>query len=215
MTALLLTTAACGEDGGTGSAEGNPLSKAQLSDAVLTTQRDLPGYAIREVSGSGAEGSARAIKKVCQPIIDVTQPGATAYQKRLIMRSIAKKPTGSRNPAAVYLLALLSTESEAAAEEFVKDLKSAINACDSGFRTTSTGIHNKIRSVTANKVRFGEGGVDFSLEYRTGVKIRYVVVQDGAALTNISAQDQFAHTYMPVPEEIVDAQRRRLEKVTG
>jgi hypothetical protein len=208
ITVVLLSTAACADDKGTGR---KPLSKAKASQAALS-QGDVPGYTIRDNSGVKPDLSARVTKKSCQPILAVMAPGASADNQRLAVRSIVKTPTGSEVPKASYLLVLSSTDSEATTEQAVQDLRSAISSCSSGFEVTLSGENYKIRHVAVNKSYLGEKGVDFSLEYQMGRKIRYVVVQNGASLTRISAADQSESKFVAVPQNIIDAQQRKLDE---
>ncbi|MFG2500131.1 hypothetical protein ACGFSB_18210 [Streptomyces sp. NPDC048441] len=217
---LLMAAAGCGDDkgsdsGGSGGSVGDkPLSRSQLTSAVLA-QGDVPGYTIRAVSGTGSDagGSARtADKESCQPIVDAMAPEASAYDKRLAARSIVKTPEGSDKPTAAYRLVLSSAKSGAAAKQSVQDLKKAISACGSGFGTKPSGLASKIRTVSENKSSLGDDGADFSVEYQMGRKVRYVVTQEGASLTSVAAEDEFAHTFVAVPKEVLDAQGRKLDK---
>ncbi|WP_158708962.1 hypothetical protein [Streptomyces sp. NRRL S-920] len=210
MTAVLLSATACGGDKGADSAGAEPLTQAKLSSAALA-QGDVPGYTISETTiDSGA--SARAAKKSCQPIVNAVYPAASAYDGRLVGRSIVNKPGDSQKPIVAHRLILSSAKSESAAEQSVKDLKSAITTCGSGFDTNLTGPTKKIRTVKTNESSLGHDVVDFSLEYQTGRKIRFVVVQSGASLASISAEDRFAHRFVAVPKRIVEVQQRKLDK---
>ncbi|MGW5865799.1 hypothetical protein ACWFRJ_26855 [Streptomyces sp. NPDC055239] len=212
---LLMAVAGCGDDKGSdsgGSAGDKPLSRSQLSSAALA-QGDVSGYTISEVSGAGSGGSARtADKKSCQPIIDAMAPEASAYDKRLAARSIVKTPEGSDKATAAYRLVLSSAKSESAAKQSVRDLKGALSACGSGFKTKPSGLTSKIRTVSENKSSLGDDGADFSVEYQMGRKVRYVVMQEGASLTSVAAEDEFANTFVAVPKEVLDAQERKLDK---
>jgi hypothetical protein len=208
VAAVLLTAAACGDEKGSDSGS-KPLSRARLSSAALA-QGDVANYTITEVSASTR--SARAVKKSCQPIINAMYPEVSAYDKRLAGRSLVKTSENSQKPTAAYRLVLSSAKSESAAEQSVKALKSAIAACGSGFDTNLSGLGKKIRSVTANKSSFGDDGVDFSLEFQIGRKVRYAMVQHDASLISVSAEDEFAHTFVAVPNEIVNVQKRKLDK---
>ena len=215
---VLMSAAACGDDKGSdsgGSGGDKPLSRAQLSSAALA-QGDVPNYTIREApaTGSGGAGPSRAAKKSCQPIVDAMHPEAAAYDKRLARRDIIKTPAASKNPTAEYLLALSSAQSESAAEQSVKDLKKAISDCGSGFETTPSGFTSKIRSVAANKSSLGDDGVDFSVEYRMGKKVRYVVKQKGASLISVSATAASDLKFVAVPGELVTGQEKKLEKAS-
>ena len=219
---LLMAAAGCGndkasdaEDSG-GSGGDKPLSRAQLSKAALA-QGDVPSYTIREASatGSGDAGPTRTADKSCKPIVDAMHPEASAYDERLVRRDIVKTPAGSQTPAAAYLLALSSAKSESAAEQAVKDLKEAIDSCSSGFETTPSGFTSKIRSVAVNKSGLGDDGVDFSVEYRMGKKIRYVVKQKGASLIRVSATAASSRKFVDVPSELVTGQEKKLDKAVG
>ncbi|MCX4665235.1 hypothetical protein OG453_00855 [Streptomyces sp. NBC_01381] len=127
-------------------------------------------------------------------------------------RDIIKTPEGSQTPTAEYLLSLSSAKSESAAEQSVKDLKKAISACGSGFETTPSGLTSKIRSVAANKSDLGDDGVDFSIEYRMGKKVRYVVKQKGASVIRVSAVTASSLEFVAVPSELVTGQEKKLDK---
>ncbi|MFD9861979.1 hypothetical protein [Streptomyces alboflavus] len=209
MAVVLLTAAACGDDAGSSSSK--PLSRAQLSRAALA-QGDVPGYKISNESRDGGKHPARSMAKSCQPIADAMDPKASAYGKRFAVRRIIKNSKGSQVSMAEYLLVLFSAKSESAAKEAVKDVKKAISACGSGFKTASSGPTSKIRRVVPLKSRTGDAGVEFSVEYQSRMKRRYVVTQKGASMTTIVAQHASWLRYASVPQKIVDAQRQKLEK---
>ncbi|MEU8953810.1 hypothetical protein AB0C93_05855 [Streptomyces sp. NPDC048518] len=215
---LLMAAAGCGDDkgsdaeGGGGSGGDRPLSRAQLSKAVLA-QGDVPSYTIREAPGTGDAGPTRTADESCRPIVDAMHPEASADGERLMRRSIIKTSEGSQTPTVEYLLALSSAKSESAAEQSVKDLKKAISDCGSGFETTPSGMTSKIRSVKANKSGLGDEGVDFSVEYRIGKKARYVVKQKRASLISISAVAASSREFVAVPSELVTGQEKKLDKV--
>ncbi|WJV46914.1 hypothetical protein [Streptomyces flavofungini] len=204
---LLLAAVACGDE--KGSASSKPLSRAQLSRAVLT-QGDMPGYKISKKSGSGNRDLVRADKKSCQPIVNAMDPEALAYENRFAASHIIKNTEGSRAPTAEYILTISSVESASVAKRTVKDLKKAISACNSGFKTGSSGLASKVSSVTAGEVSLGDEGVEFSVEYQSSLKRRYAVTQKGASLTTIVAQHASWRRLVPVPQKIVDAQRQKL-----
>ncbi|TGB08408.1 hypothetical protein [Streptomyces sp. MZ04] len=210
VAVLLMAAAGCGDDKGSDSAGAEPLTQAKLSSAALG-QGDVQGYTIREISANGGD-SVKAARKPCQPIVNAIYPEASAYDKRLAGRSINKTTEGSQKPTAAYRLVLSSAKSESAAEQSVQDLKKAISACGSGFETKPSGLISKIRTVSENKSGLGDDGVDFSLEYQIDRKVRYVVTQNGTSLTSISAETEFARKFVPVPQEILDAQEKKLNK---
>lgn len=208
LAALLMGAAGCGDDKGSSSPK--PLSRAQLSSAALV-QGDVRGYRINDESGADSKRSARTTKKSCQPIVNAMAPKASAYDKRFAVRRIIK----SQNPTSDYLLVLSSAKSESAAEQTVKDLKEAVSACGSGFKTAPSGLMSRIRSVTADKASLGDHGVQFSVEYQSRMKSRYLVTQKGTTLTTILALDASSLRFVPVPQKIVDAQRQKLEKTAA
>ncbi|MFJ2260047.1 hypothetical protein ACIOKD_17165 [Streptomyces sp. NPDC087844] len=213
ITVALLGSAACGDNNNEG-AEEKPLAKAEISQAVLR-QGDVPGYTIRDNSGVKSDPTARAAEKSCQPVVAVMAPTASRDVQRLAVRSITKTPTGSEVPKASYLLVLSSANSEAAAKQAVHDLRSAISACSSGFKVTFSGEDYAIRHMTVNDSGLGEEGVDFSLEYQMGRKIRYAVVQNGASVTSVSASDQSERNFVAIPQKILSAQQQKLDKAAG
>ncbi|MFD5701362.1 hypothetical protein [Streptomyces lasiicapitis] len=212
VTAALLTAAACGDEKETPSSK--PWSRDRLSSAVLVPG-DVPGYKIRVESGADSKGLARSDKKSCQPIVNAMDPKDSAHDKRFVVRRLVKDLEDSQKPMADYLLVLSSVESQSAAEQTVKDLKKAISACGSGFKVGSSGLMSKIRRVTAQKSSLGNEGVEFSVEYQSRIKRRYVVTQQGASLATILAQHASLLRFASVPWQIVDAQRQKLEKAAA
>lgn len=205
----MLSVTACGSgDGAAQSAQ--PLSEAKLSQAVLI-DGDVSGYTVREVEGSEKGESAQTDKKSCMPIVEAMAPETVAYQDRSVRRGISKTPTGSERSEASYQLVLFSESSGSAADKAVDDLKKAVSACTDGFAATLSGEVNEIRRVTLNNSDFGDKSVDFSLEYRMGMKMRYVMAASGASLIDFSASNQFAHTFVEVPSELFEAQKGKLE----
>ncbi|MEU6027453.1 hypothetical protein ABZ825_10565 [Streptomyces tauricus] len=210
-TLALLGTAACGSDKGPAEGEREPLGKAELFSAVLT-QGDVPGYTISDESDRNSDRSSRASNKSCQPIVAAMIPATAAFKGRVVLRSIVQTPKGSERPVASYQLVLSSAESESAARQAVQDLRSAISACGSGFNATLSGEEYKIRRAVVNKSDAGGNRVDFSVEYQMGAKIRYVMVQNGASLTRLSASNQFANKFVAVPSKIIEAQQQKLDE---
>ncbi|WP_159043847.1 hypothetical protein [Streptomyces sp. NRRL S-1521] len=210
VAALLLTATACGDDKGTDPSGGEPLTQKELSRSALD-QGDVSGYEVTEVETVKGR-TPKAGNESCQPIVDAMFSDASAFDERAAARSIVEQTKGSRNPAAAYRLVLSGVESESAGEQEVTGLKKAIADCGSGFSTDASGISKKIRSVRPNKSSVGEEGVDFSLEYQSGRKVRYVVKRVDASLLTIAAETQFAHSFTPVPQKIVEAQTSKLEK---
>ncbi|SNX63206.1 hypothetical protein SAMN06272735_5008 [Streptomyces sp. TLI_55] len=201
----LLSVSACGSE------DVQPLSEAKLSQAALA-DGDVSGYSFREVEVSKGDDSVKMDKESCTPIAEAISPENIAYQDRLIRRGINKTPTGSERSEASYQLVLFSESSGSAADKTVDELKKAVSACAEGFAATLSGEASEIRRVILNKSHFGDNSVDFSLEYRTGMKMRYAVAASGASLIDFAASDQFAHTFIEVPTDLFDAQKSKLEK---
>ncbi|MGC5565608.1 hypothetical protein ACPYPG_22590 [Streptomyces sp. FR-108] len=201
--AVLFGAAACGDDAGA-----EPLSKSQISRAVLS-KGDMPGYNFFDESRAKTDKSARADKKACQPIVAfAVAPEISAYDKRSARQSISK----SEKPDASYQLILTSAESGSAAEDALKDLKSAVSACSSGFNLTYSDQTNKVRRVTSEKTS-SDDEINILFEYQAGMKIRYFVMREGAALIRISAATQYADEFVAVPKWIIEKQSQKLEKV--
>ncbi|MEU9879302.1 hypothetical protein [Streptomyces phaeochromogenes] len=206
MATVLLGAAACGDEG---AADDEALSKSQISRAVLT-QGDVPGYRFFDESRAETDKSARATKKACQPIVAFAMaPEISAYKNRSARQSITK----SEKPDASYQLILTSMESEAAAENALTELNSAVSACASGFDVKYSDDRSKIRRVTADKASSDNSEINILFEYQMGMKIRYVVMQKGATLIRISAELQFPSEFASVPKQIIDEQTRKLEKI--
>jgi hypothetical protein len=205
LAAVLFGAAACGDEAGA-----EPLSKAQISRAVLS-QGDVSGYKFFDESRAKTDKSARADKKACQPIVAFAiAPEISAYDKRSARRSITK----SEKPDASYQLTLTSAESGSAAEDALKDLKTAVSACSSGFDLTYSGQTNKVRRVTSDKSS-SDSEINILFEYQAGMKIRYVVMREGATLIRISAATQYAHEFVAVPKQIIEKQFQKLDKVAS
>ncbi|WP_159074377.1 hypothetical protein [Streptomyces dioscori] len=203
LAVVLFGAAACGDEAGA-----EPLSKSQISRAVLS-QGDVPGYNFFDESRAETDKSARADKKACQPIVAFAiAPEMSAYDKRSARQRITK----SEKPDADYQLILTSAESEAAAQDALKDLKSAVTACSSGFNLTYSGQTNKVRRVTSDKTSSGSQ-INILFEYQAGMKIRYVVMREGATLVRISAATRYANEFVTVPKRISEKQFQKLRKV--
>jgi hypothetical protein len=211
---MFLSTAACGSENGSEEGGKEPLSKAELSSAVLN-QGDVPGYTISDESDRNSDRSARASNKSCQPIVAAMFPAISALDGRVVLRSIVQTPKGSERPGASYQLVLSSAESESAARQAVQDLRSALSTCSSGFKATLSGQEYKMRRIVVNKSDGGENSVDFSLEYQMGAKVRYVMIQKGVSLTRISASNQFANKFVTVPSKIIEAQQQKLDETAS
>ncbi|MEW2250111.1 hypothetical protein AB0907_22525 [Streptomyces sp. NPDC006975] len=213
VIAALVSLAACGEETSAKPADG-PLTKDQIAAAALT-QGDVKGYTISDGPTVAKDSSAHVTNEACRPIVGVLVPGTIAYDGRLVRRGIVKAAHDSSARASQsYQLALFSVESSQAAGAAIEKLKNAVTSCANGFQAEVSGEDRAVRRVLPNKTELGTGSVDFSLEYRTGRKVRFVVTSSGASLISVAASDQFAHQFVPVPKELVAAQREKVEKAS-
>ncbi|MCW8097333.1 hypothetical protein OG288_24535 [Streptomyces tauricus] len=73
-----------------------------------------------------------------------------------------------------FLIALSSVKSKEKANQAVSDLRTALSdsTCHAGFDSTLSGESFNIRRVLTNKT--DKGGVDFSIEAKNDMKVRYV-----------------------------------------
>ncbi|MEV7140021.1 hypothetical protein [Streptomyces tauricus] len=209
VTICLLGVAACGGTDTEGEGGVSAPTKAQLTQAALT-QGDLTGYTVKDNSDAQSETSARAAKEDCQPIVNAMNPETIAYDERIVRRSVAE----TKQPEASFLIALSSVKSKEKANQAVSDLRTALSdsTCLTGFDSILSGESFNIRRVLTNATV--KDAVDFSIEAKNGMKVRYVFLAQGSALLRILAADPSFNHFVAIPKRLVAKQKQKVSKVS-
>ncbi|WP_405956209.1 hypothetical protein [Streptomyces phaeochromogenes] len=187
-----------------------PLTRAQLKKAALTTG-DVKGYKV-EGAGSadlqGASSPARPAK--CQPVADMFLFTTDPVSRTSLSRGVTAK---DETDASVTTLALLSYGS-GEADDVLAGLRKATGECTAyqyvGYK------YSGVKELADPKL--GDESVAFRLVASiegAEVPAAYTVVRDGSTLVAFSSMNMLDADEVEVPAELVEAQLAKLKKTTA
>ncbi|MDX3226452.1 hypothetical protein [Streptomyces sp. ME19-01-6] len=198
-----------------------PLSKAALEKAVLA-KADVKGFEIEKMTEKEFTdgGEAKAAKAECQPVAQLMgaktapAPKASAY---VTFASAGALGTEDKAPSGGTGMIRLSSYADSGAEQTLKDLKGAIEACAGGFAATDgTGTKAdvaKVESLTAPKL--GDEALAFTItdaDKKDGGTVKFTVVRSGAHVSVLFGVDLMNPAKPVLPDAVVSAQITKLEK---
>lgn len=209
LPTLLLGTA-CSSDGGADGAAGKGPDRVKLDQAALVTG-DVPDYEIMQNTQTATDSSAKSDDAKCQPIINAIGDRVNRKAQASVLRSMSNK----LSPSDIYALGLTSY-TKPDAEEAMRDLRSAVKHCGSGFVGTSLGKPLKYTSVKPTKATGGDEAVGFELVGEGLGKratVNYVIMRQDSTLAMFLAADANMKRTVAVPKEVVAAQAAKIAKV--
>ncbi|MDQ1026729.1 hypothetical protein QF035_004311 [Streptomyces umbrinus] len=187
-----------------------PLTRAQLKKAALTTA-DVKGYKVEGAGSADLQGaSSPAGPARCQPVADMFLFTTDPVSRTSLSRGVTAK---DETNASVTTLALLSYGS-GEADDVLAGLRRATGEC-----TAYRYVGYKYSGVKAlADPKLGDESVAFRLVASiegAEVPAAYTVVRDGSTLVAFSSMNMLDADEVEVPAELVEAQLAKLKKTTA
>ncbi|WP_406488017.1 hypothetical protein [Streptomyces phaeochromogenes] len=187
-----------------------PLTRAQLKKAALTTG-DVKGYKVEGAGSADLQGaSSPAGPAKCQPVADMFLFTTDPVSRTSLSRGVTAK---DETDASVTTLALLSYGS-GEAEDVLAGLRKATGECTAyqyvGYK------YSGVKELADPKL--GDESVAFRLVASiegAEVPAAYTVVRDGSTLVAFSSMNMLDADEVEVPAELVEAQLAKLKKATA
>lgn len=194
VPALVFSVAACGGDSGGGGKKGGgagggggeeapkPLTKSQLSAALLKTG-DVAGYKVRKTADPLKNDNLPQAQSQCKPVLDSFTPDAKQKRKAYVGGSIAKGEMSTGQSINQVLLASYESDD---AEAVLSDLKSGLKTCKEISGKGKDGKAEKVTIQEAPAPEVGDDSVRFLLSNTTSksASLSMTVIRSGANTTS-------------------------------
>lgn len=191
---------------------GRVLTAAELAEAALTTG-EVADYEVTPMQGAEETGSEKSEDLACRPLAAVIngapEPAATAT----VFRTVMDKSEEGRDDQTV-VTEILGSHPRGAAQQVLRDVRDAVQACAGGFRTASAdgpSTYSKVEQLDALKVG------DESIAYQvTGniegdkVPLVFQLVRRGSTVVTFYTADFLDEAAAELPPELLIAQTAKL-----
>ncbi|MFI5633979.1 hypothetical protein ACIA8E_32330 [Streptomyces sp. NPDC051664] len=191
---------------------GKVLTEAELTEAALATG-DLADYEVTPLQGSEDTGTEKAENQACRPLAAVIdgapEPAATAT----VLRTVMDRSEEGKDDQTV-VTEILTSHPKGAAQQVLRDVRDAVQACAGGFRTSSDegpSTYSKVDLLDAPRV--GEESIAYQV---TGniegdkVPLVFQLVRRGSTVVTFYVADFVDATPPELPAEVVTAQLAKL-----
>ncbi|WP_328887336.1 sensor domain-containing protein [Streptomyces sp. NBC_00316] len=191
---------------------GRVLTAAELAAAALTTG-EVADYEVTPMQGGEETGSEKSEDLACRPLAAVIngapEPAATAT----VFRTVMDKSEEGRDDQTV-VTEILGSHPKGAAQQVLRDVRDAVQACVGGFRTASAdgpSTYSKVEQLDAVKVG------DESIAYQvTGniegdkVPLVFQLVRRGSTVVTFYVAGFLDEATPELPPELLIAQTAKL-----
>jgi hypothetical protein len=188
------------------------LTEPELTEAALATG-DVAGYEVTPLQGSQDTGTEKAENQACRPLAAVIngapEPAATAT----VFRTVMDKSEEGKDDRTV-VTEILTSHPKGAAQQVLRDVRDAVQACAGGFRTSSDegpSTYSKVHLLDAPRV--GEESIAYQVTGNIeGDKVPLVfrLVRRGSTVVTFYVADFVDATPPELPAEVVTAQLAKL-----
>ncbi|WP_406339115.1 hypothetical protein OG987_25085 [Streptomyces sp. NBC_01620] len=191
---------------------GRVLTEAELTEAALATG-DVADYEVTPLQGSEETGTEKAENQACRPLAAVIngapEPAATAT----VFRTVMDRSEEGKDDQTV-VTEILTSHPKGAAQQVLRDVRDAVQACAGGFRTSSDegpSTYSKVDLLDASRV--GEESIAYQV---TGniegdkVPLVFQLVRRGSTVVTFYVADFVDATPPELPAEVVTAQLAKL-----
>ncbi|WP_326745001.1 hypothetical protein OG830_24540 [Streptomyces sp. NBC_00121] len=191
---------------------GRVLTEAELTEAALATG-DVADYEVTPLQGSEETGTEKAENQPCRPLAAVIngapEPAATAT----VFRTVMDRSEEGKDDQTV-VTEILTSHPKGAAQQVLRDVRDAVQACAGGFRTSSDegpSTYSKVDLLDAPRV--GEESIAYQV---TGniegdkVPLVFQLVRRGSTVVTFYVADFVDATPPDLPAEVVTAQLAKL-----
>ncbi|MET8327129.1 hypothetical protein [Streptomyces sp. NPDC005181] len=191
---------------------GKVLTVAELTEAALATG-DVPDYEVTPLQGSQDTGREKAENQACRPLAAVIngapEPAAGATVLHIVMDQ-SEEGKGDQT----VVTEILTSHPKGAAQQVLRDVRDAVQACAGGFRTPShegPSTYSKVELLDAPRV--GEESIAYRV---TGniegdkVPLVFQLVRRGSTVVTFYVANFVDATTPELPAEVVIAQLAKL-----
>ncbi|MFE7787506.1 hypothetical protein [Streptomyces sp. NPDC057460] len=188
------------------------LTETELTEAALATG-DVAGYEVTPLQGSQETGTEKAENQACRPLAAVIngapEPAATAT----VFRTVMDKSEEGKDDRTV-VTEILTSHPKGAAQQVLRDVRDAVQACAGGFRTSSDegpSTYSKVDLLDAPRV--GEESIAYQVTGNIeGDKVPLVfhLVRRGSTVVTFYVADFVDAAPPELPAEVVTAQLAKL-----
>ncbi|MFF0285081.1 hypothetical protein [Streptomyces sp. NPDC005262] len=191
---------------------GKVLTEAELTEAALATG-DVADYEVTPLQGSQDTGTEKAESQACRPLAAVIngapEPAATAT----VFRTVMDRSEEGKDDQTV-VTEILTSHPKGGAQQVLRDVRDAVQACAGGFRTSSDegpSTYSKVELLDAP--RAGEESIAYQV---TGniegdkVPLVFQLVRRGSTVVTFYVADFVDATTPQLPAEVVTAQLAKL-----
>ncbi|MDJ1136538.1 hypothetical protein [Streptomyces iconiensis] len=171
-----------GSGGGSGEEKPGPLSKAQLSTALLKNG-DVPGYKVRKSAEPLKNENLPPAQAQCKPVLDAFTADSKQKRKAYVGGSVAK---GEMTTGQTINQVLLSAYGSGDAETVMSELKSGLKTCKEIAGEGKGGKTEKVAIQESQAPDLGDDSVRFLLKNTTSksASLSMTVIRSGANTTS-------------------------------
>ncbi|WP_406371995.1 hypothetical protein OH781_24395 [Streptomyces sp. NBC_01550] len=191
---------------------GRVLTEAELTEAALATG-DVADYEVTPLQGSEETGTEKAENQACRPLAAVINGAPEPAAAATVFRTVMDRSEEGKDDQTV-VTEILTSHPKSAAQQVLRDVRDAVQACAGGFRTSSDegpSTYSKVDLLDASRV--GEESIAYQV---TGniegdkVPLVFQLVRRGSTVVTFYVADFVDATPPELPAEVVTAQLAKL-----
>ncbi|MGW6098121.1 hypothetical protein ACWFRK_28060 [Streptomyces sp. NPDC055157] len=191
---------------------GKVLTEAELTEAALATG-DVADYEVTPLQGSQDTGTEKAENQACRPLAAVINGAPEPAAAATVFRTVMDRSEEGKDDQTV-VTEILTSHPKGAAQQVLRDVRDAVQACAGGFRTSSDegpSTYSKVDLLDAPRV--GEESIAYQV---TGniegdkVPLVFQLVRRGSTVVTFYVADFVDATPPELPAEVVIAQLAKL-----
>ncbi|MFD0026605.1 hypothetical protein [Streptomyces sp. NPDC058382] len=196
----------------TPSSNGKVLSKSELAKAALTTG-EVGTYEVTPMQGGDETGTEKSETTACRPLVAVINGAPEPTPAATVFRTVMDKSEEGKDDQTV-VTEILTSHSGGTAQQLMRDVRDAVQACAGGFRTSSDeGPSSYTEVKQLNLPKAGQESIAYQV---TGsiegdkVPLVFQLVRTGSTVVTFYVAN-FLDTKTPeLPAELVTAQAAKL-----
>ncbi|MEU1473191.1 hypothetical protein ABZ434_33880 [Streptomyces sp. NPDC005761] len=196
----------------TPTSNGKVLDKAGLAGIALTTG-EVADYEVTPMQGGEESGTERSENKDCQPLVAVINGAPEPAAAATVFRTVMDKSEEGKDDQTV-VTEILTAHPKDAAQQLMRGVRDAVQACAGGFRTSSEDGPSTYTEV--KQLPLPPAGQE-SIAYQvTGsmegdkVPLVFQLVRTGSTVVTFYVADFLTEKTPQLPAELVAAQAAKL-----
>ncbi|MEE4491099.1 hypothetical protein [Streptomyces sp. BE230] len=198
--------------GPSATSSGEVLDKAGLAGIALTTG-EVAAYEVTPMQGGEVTGTERSENKECRPLVAVINGAPEPAAAATVFRTVMDKSEEGKDDQTV-VTEILTSHPEDAAQQLMRGVRDAVQACAGGFRTS--GEDGPSTYTEVKQVPLPPAGQE-SIAYQvTGsiegdkVPLLFQLVRTGSTVVTFYVADFLTAKTPELPAELVAAQAAKL-----